>query len=108
MAAVVINVGPQSPLNRNLERLLDEAQNSGELKLVNRRLREFPKVAAKYSLTDTVYGGTDYQFSSTFLQIKLTLYFFVVGRPLQEQAVRAASGGYTLLCPGKAQPLPQW
>ena len=52
-----IAVGPQSPLNRNVERLLEEAQISGELRIANRRLREWPKVALKYSLDDTVYGG---------------------------------------------------
>lgn len=61
MATVVMNVGPQSPLNRNLERLLDEAQSSGELRISSRRLREFPKVASKYNLNDTVYGGNDNQ-----------------------------------------------
>ncbi|XP_059352731.1 leucine-rich repeat and calponin homology domain-containing protein 1-like isoform X2 [Daphnia carinata] len=49
-------VGPQSPLNRNLERLLEEAQISGELRVSSRRLREFPKVASKYNLNDTVYS----------------------------------------------------
>ncbi|KAI9563885.1 hypothetical protein GHT06_011353 [Daphnia sinensis] len=53
--AVGSTVGPQSPLNRNLERLLEEAQISGELRVSCRRLREFPKVASKYNLNDTVY-----------------------------------------------------
>jgi hypothetical protein len=55
--AVVGSVGPQSPLNRNLERLFEDAQISGELKISCRRLREFPKIASKYNLNDTVYGG---------------------------------------------------
>ena len=55
--AVSGSAGPQSPLNRNLERLFEEAQISGELKISSRRLREFPKVAAKYNLSDTVFGG---------------------------------------------------
>ena len=50
-------VGPQSPLNRNLERLLEEAQISCELRVSSHRLREFPKVACKYNLNDTVYSG---------------------------------------------------
>lgn len=54
-------VGPQSPLNRNLERLLEEAQISGELRIGSRRLREFPKVASKYNLNDTVYSGKCYR-----------------------------------------------
>lgn len=62
MAAVGCSLagsGPQSPLNRNLERSFDEAQVSGELKIGSRRLREFPKIAAKYQLDDTVYAGND-------------------------------------------------
>lgn len=55
--AVSGSAGPQSPLNRNLERLFEEAQISGELRISSRRLREFPKVAAKYNLSDTVFGG---------------------------------------------------
>ena len=65
MAATVMAaaVGPQSPLNRNLERLLDEAQVSGELRITSRRLREFPKIACKYNLNDTVVAG---EFSGRF------------------------------------------
>lgn len=55
MASMVMNMG--SPLNRNLERLIEDAQLSGELRISSRRLREFPKVALKYNLNDTVYGG---------------------------------------------------
>lgn len=57
--AIGSTVGPQSPLNRNLERLLEEAQISGELRVSCRRLREFPKVASKYNLHDTVYTGKE-------------------------------------------------
>ena len=56
------SVGPASPLNRNLERLFEEAQISGELKISSRRLREYPKLAAKYNLNDTVYGGKGRRF----------------------------------------------
>ena len=57
MAVTAKIVGPQSPLNRNVERLLEEAQISGELRISSRRLREFPKVASKYTLSDCTYGG---------------------------------------------------
>ena len=57
MAVTATVVGPTSPLNRNVERLLEEAQVSGELKISCRRLREFPKIAVKYNLNDTVYCG---------------------------------------------------
>lgn len=49
--------GPQSPLNRNLERLFEDAHFTGELRISSRRLREFPKVASKYNLNDTVFCG---------------------------------------------------
>lgn len=62
-------VGPQSPLNRNLERLLEEAQISGELRIGSRRLREFPKVANKYNLNDTVYSGKHIPFFSPFMTL---------------------------------------
>lgn len=57
MAVTPTVAGSQIPLNRNVERLLEEAQISGELRISCRRLREFPKVAVKYNLNDTVYGG---------------------------------------------------
>ncbi|KAK2576867.1 hypothetical protein KPH14_005495 [Odynerus spinipes] len=48
----------QKQLTRSLERILEEAHLSGELKLSGRKLKDFPKVgkpgAAKYNLQDTV------------------------------------------------------
>ncbi|XP_017044874.1 leucine-rich repeat and calponin homology domain-containing protein isoform X1 [Drosophila ficusphila] len=43
-----------SQLTRSLERILEEAHFSGELILTNRKLKDFPRTGAKYSLTDTV------------------------------------------------------
>lgn len=50
-------------LTRSLERILDEANQSGELKLSNRKLKEFPKAGAKYNLSDTVIAGRSTPFS---------------------------------------------
>ncbi|XP_036400835.1 leucine-rich repeat and calponin homology domain-containing protein 1-like [Megalops cyprinoides] len=42
------------PLNRGLERALEEAANSGFLNLSARKLKEFPRTAVNHDLTDTV------------------------------------------------------
>ncbi|XP_059355942.1 leucine-rich repeat and calponin homology domain-containing protein 1-like isoform X3 [Carassius carassius] len=42
------------PFNRGLERALEDAANSGFLNLSTRKLKEFPRTAANYDLTDTV------------------------------------------------------
>uniref|UniRef100_A0A9J8DLL7 Leucine rich repeats and calponin homology domain containing 1 n=1 Tax=Cyprinus carpio carpio TaxID=630221 RepID=A0A9J8DLL7_CYPCA len=42
------------PLNRGLERALEDAANSGFLNLSARKLKEFPRTASNYDLTDTV------------------------------------------------------
>lgn len=44
----------QNQLTRSLERILEEANQSGELKLSNRKLKDFPKTNEKYNLSDTV------------------------------------------------------
>ncbi|XP_077554048.1 leucine-rich-repeats and calponin homology domain protein isoform X2 [Haemaphysalis longicornis] len=43
-------------LTRTLERILEEAQNTGELRLNGRKLKELPSYAAKYDLRDTVHA----------------------------------------------------
>ncbi|XP_064296927.1 leucine-rich repeat and calponin homology domain-containing protein 1 [Phalacrocorax carbo] len=50
------SLGLQAPLNRGLERALEEAANSGALNLSGRKLKEFPRSAAALShdLSDTV------------------------------------------------------
>ncbi|XP_066562504.1 leucine-rich repeat and calponin homology domain-containing protein 1 isoform X2 [Amia ocellicauda] len=42
------------PLNRGLERALEEAANSGALHLIARKLKEFPRTALNHDLSDTV------------------------------------------------------
>lgn len=47
----------QNQLTRSLERILEDANLSGELKLSGRKLKDFPKAAGKYNLNDTVIAG---------------------------------------------------
>ncbi|CAH0556885.1 unnamed protein product [Brassicogethes aeneus] len=57
MATVLVthvNGHIQNQLTRSLERILEEANQSGELKLSNRKLKDFPKANEKYNLSDTV------------------------------------------------------
>lgn len=51
------NIMQQNQLTRSLERILEEAHISGELKLSGRKLKDFPKAAGKYNLNDTVIAG---------------------------------------------------
>ena len=44
-------------LTRSLEKILDECSASGELKLANRKLKDFPKYYGKFNLSDTVFAG---------------------------------------------------
>lgn len=52
-----LNSMQQNQLTRSLERILEDAHLSGELKLSGRKLKDFPKVAGKYNLNDTVIAG---------------------------------------------------
>uniref|UniRef100_A0A8C4RWC3 Uncharacterized protein n=1 Tax=Erpetoichthys calabaricus TaxID=27687 RepID=A0A8C4RWC3_ERPCA len=49
-----------APLNRGLERALEEAANSGLLNLSARKLKEFPRSAMNHDLSDTVQAGKRY------------------------------------------------
>ncbi|XP_036431966.1 leucine-rich repeat and calponin homology domain-containing protein 1 isoform X3 [Colossoma macropomum] len=51
---LVLGSSPNVPLNRGLERALEEAASSGFLNLSARKLKEFPRTASNYDLTDTV------------------------------------------------------
>ena len=46
-----------SNLSRSLDKVLDDAQYTGEIKLSGRKLKEYPKGASKYDLSDTVISG---------------------------------------------------
>ncbi|KAJ8310503.1 hypothetical protein KUTeg_012368 [Tegillarca granosa] len=49
--------GGQSPtsLSRTIERVFEDAQHTGEITLSGRKLREYPKIAPKYDLADTIH-----------------------------------------------------
>lgn len=40
-----------------MPKVFEEANLSGELRLSGRKLKDFPKTAAKYNLSDTVIAG---------------------------------------------------
>lgn len=73
----------QSNLARSLEKILEEAHLSGELKLSGRKLKEFPHTGRKYNLSDTVIAGKAYEDISTcflkigfkWIEIRLVFYF---------------------------------
>ncbi|EEB19707.1 hypothetical protein Phum_PHUM584210 [Pediculus humanus corporis] len=54
----------QNQLTKSLERILEEAHLSGELKLSGRKLKDFPKSGGKYDLSDTVIA--DFNYSRNF------------------------------------------
>lgn len=60
MAVLATNMSGhiQNQLTRSLERILEDAHLSGELKLSGRKLKEFPKASSKYNLSDTVTAGS--------------------------------------------------
>ena len=78
MAMVATNMSGhiQKQLTRSLERILEEAHLSGELKLSGRKLKDFPKVgktgSSKYNLQDTVIAG------ELSLQLTFALYHRVL------------------------------
>lgn len=55
----------QNQLTKSLERILEEAHLSGELKLSGRKLKDFPKTGRKYDLSDTVVAGKVTSFNNT-------------------------------------------
>ncbi|XP_053311506.1 leucine-rich repeat and calponin homology domain-containing protein 1 [Spea bombifrons] len=50
----VTNFSLNLPVNRGLERALEEAANSGVLNLSGRKLKEFPRTSVSHDLSDTV------------------------------------------------------
>lgn len=61
MAVLAANINGHihNQLTRSLERILEDANQSGELKLSNRKLKDFPKASGKYNLSDTVIAGRE-------------------------------------------------
>ncbi|XP_061171525.1 leucine-rich repeat and calponin homology domain-containing protein 2-like isoform X4 [Saccostrea echinata] len=46
--------GSANTVSRPLDRIFDDAQHTGEIILCGRKLKEYPKIAGKYDLVDTV------------------------------------------------------
>ncbi|XP_075991965.1 leucine-rich-repeats and calponin homology domain protein isoform X3 [Anticarsia gemmatalis] len=76
-----------SQLTKSLERILEDAYLSGELKLSGRKLREFPK-PVKYDLSDTVVADlSKNRFSE--LPDELTSYVYLEKLLLSQNIIRA-------------------
>lgn len=67
----------QNQLTRSLERILEEANQSGELKLSNRKLKDFPQGGSKYNLSDTVIAGWFF-FLPASEYVYLTRFYLIV------------------------------
>ena len=71
MAAAFCRSGQISPTNftRPLEKVFDDAQHTGHINLIGRKLKEFPKLADKYDLTDTSAAGKLNDYSDLVIAI---------------------------------------
>lgn len=58
-----------SCVSRSLDRILSDAQDTCELKLSGRKLKDYPKAAAKYNLSDTVLAGKSRSTAATHRNI---------------------------------------
>ncbi|XP_046468491.1 leucine-rich repeat and calponin homology domain-containing protein isoform X2 [Neodiprion pinetum] len=89
MAMVASNMSGhiQKQLTRSLERILEEAHLSGELKLSGRKLKEFPKTGVKYNLCDTVTADLS---KNRFAELpeEVTEYPFLEKLQLYHNAIR--------------------
>lgn len=70
MAATAVNLKlngclTNANLSRNLERIFEDCARSGELKLSNRKLKEFPKTYGKFNLGDTTFAGMSHHPNKT-------------------------------------------
>ena len=45
------------PIGRPIDRVFEDARFTGEIWLNGRKIREYPKICAKYDLSDTSYVG---------------------------------------------------
>ncbi len=65
------NGGIGSPLTLSLEKLLEAAAASGELRLCSRNLKGFPKSCCKFHLGDTVMAGRNTRIKPNYTSTKL-------------------------------------
>ncbi|PNF42804.1 hypothetical protein B7P43_G13605 [Cryptotermes secundus] len=78
----------QSQLTRSLERLLEEAHLSGELKLTGRKLKDFPNAGEKYNLSDTVIADlSKNRFGE--LPVEVTEFYFLERLYLYHNTIRS-------------------
>ncbi|XP_022914358.1 leucine-rich repeat and calponin homology domain-containing protein isoform X2 [Onthophagus taurus] len=89
MAVSTVHYGGhlQNQLTRSLERILEEANQSGELKLGNRTLKEFPQADPKYNLHDTVIADLSRNHFSE-LPVKITEFPFLERLQCYHNAIR--------------------
>lgn len=52
-----------------MPKVFEEANLSGELRLSGRKLKDFPKAAAKYNLSDTVIAGNTHTYTLLFIAL---------------------------------------
>ena len=57
--ATALSPGGQSPtsLSRTLEKVLEDAQQTGDISLSGRKLKDYSKIASKYDLSDATSAG---------------------------------------------------
>nr|XP_034840076.1 leucine-rich repeat and calponin homology domain-containing protein isoform X2 [Maniola hyperantus] len=80
-----------SQLTKSLERILEDAYLSGELKLSGRKLREFPK-PVKYDLSDTVVADLS---KNRFSEVpdEVTTYIYLEKLLLSQNIIRSVPDG---------------
>lgn len=73
-----------------MPKVFEEANLSGELRLSGRKLKDFPKTAAKYNLSDTVIAGK--RVHSIFIRANCFLFHFISFRwkAASKRTVRSA------------------
>ncbi|CAG9567470.1 unnamed protein product [Danaus chrysippus] len=76
-----------SQLTKSLERILEDAYLSGELKLSGRKLREFPK-PVKYDLSDTVVADLSKNRFSEMPE-EVTTYIYLEKLLLSQNIIRS-------------------
>lgn len=93
-------------MSRSVERVLEEAHLSGDLKLNGRKLKEFPS-SDKYDLHDTVYAGKFTQFMLQLERVRFfnSIFYF---RSVTKSILRVTCESYTILVPRTPKPIPQY